>query len=45
VDEQAFAAGAFRKKGGYKGIDKQLDGKLAQVLDAFGDAVWEDVAS
>ncbi|MGF1511811.1 MAG: type I restriction-modification system endonuclease [Myxococcota bacterium] len=42
VDEQAFSSGAFKAKGGYKAIDKQLDGKLDQILDAFGDAVWDD---
>lgn len=42
VDEQAFSRGMFKTKGGYKTIDKQLGGKLGEVLDAFGDAVWDD---
>lgn len=41
VDYAAFETGAFKAKGGYKALDKTLDGKLDQVLDAFGDAIWE----
>ena len=32
VDREAFEVGAFRTQGGYKQIDKRLDGKLDQVL-------------
>lgn len=42
VDHEAFETGAFKSKGGYKALDKTLDGKLDQVLDAFGDAIWKD---
>ena len=45
VDEASFATAMFKKKGGYKGIDKQLGGRLAEVLGAFGDAIWDDEAA
>lgn len=44
VDETAFDAGAFKSHGGYARVDKDLGGKLAQVLDAFGDGIWKDAA-
>lgn len=44
VDAEAFSAGAFKSHGGYARVDKDLGGKLAQVLDAFGDGIWEDAA-
>ena len=50
VDDKAFEEGAFKTKGGFKGVDRQLGGKLDQVLDAFGDlfwmrsVIWEDAA-
>lgn len=42
VDEDAFAKGAFVNVGGWKGIDKALDGRLRKVLDDLGDEVWND---
>jgi type I restriction enzyme R subunit len=42
VDEAAFSQGAFANRGGWKGIDKQLGGKLRQILDDLGDEVWND---
>jgi len=42
VDEAAFSQGAFANVGGWKGIDKQLGGKLRQVLDDLGEEVWND---
>lgn len=45
VDEEAFRSGAFENSGGFKEVDKRLGGKLKQVLDAFGDAIWDDQAA
>lgn len=42
VDEAAFMGGAFENEGGYKGIDRKLGGRLGEVLDTFGDAIWDD---
>jgi type I restriction enzyme R subunit len=42
VDEAAFSQGAFANVGGWKGIDKQLGGRLRQILDDLGDEVWND---
>jgi type I restriction enzyme R subunit len=42
VDEEALSRGAFANLGGWKGIDKQLGGKLRQVLDELGDEIWRD---
>lgn len=42
VDEEAFAKGAFLNVGGWKGVDKALDGRLKQVLDDLGDEIWND---
>lgn len=42
VDESAFSQGAFANRGGWKGIDKQLGGRLRQILDDLGDEVWND---
>jgi type I restriction enzyme R subunit len=42
VDAEAFNAGAFGDAGGWKGIDKQLDGRLEQIMHDLGDEVWND---
>ncbi len=42
VDEEAFSGGAFENFGGWKGIDKQFDGRLQQILNDLGDEVWND---
>jgi len=42
VDVEAFNAGAFGDAGGWKGIDKQLDGRLEQIMHDLGDEVWND---
>jgi len=42
VDESAFSGGAFENAGGFKGVDKKLGGRLREVLDTFGGAIWDD---
>ena len=42
VDAEAFNSGAFGDAGGWKGIDKQLDGRLEQIMNDLGDEVWND---
>jgi type I restriction enzyme, R subunit len=42
VDDEAFSKGAFANVGGWKGVDKQLGGRLAKVLEEIGDEVWND---
>ncbi|MGB0562798.1 MAG: type I restriction-modification system endonuclease [Spirulinaceae cyanobacterium] len=42
VDRAAFNQGAFRSQGGWQRIDKVFDGKLAVVVTAIHDAVWEE---
>jgi type I restriction enzyme R subunit len=45
VDEGAFQKGAFDNAGGFKGVNQKLGGRLQQVLDTFGDAIWHDGAA
>lgn len=42
VDEDAFSKGAFVNVGGWKGVDKALGGRLAQIMNDLGDEVWND---
>lgn len=42
VDDEAFSKGAFANVGGWKGVDRQLGGRLAKVLQEIGDEVWSD---
>lgn len=44
VDRAAFETGAFKNAGGFKGVDKHLGGRLADILDELGDGIWEDAA-
>lgn len=42
VDRAVFDAGNFRAVGGYKTLDRTLDGQLEQVLERFGEEIWSD---
>jgi type I restriction enzyme, R subunit len=44
LDRESFDSGAFQNAGGWKALDKTLDGQLEQVLGELVDHVWEDVA-
>ena len=44
VDEVSFTEGAFTNWGGWKGMDKNLGGRLKDVLETLGDEIWRDAA-
>lgn len=44
VDRQALEQGEFGARGGFQRLNKELDGRLEQLLGDLQQAIWEDVA-
>jgi type I restriction enzyme R subunit len=42
VIDQQFVNRAFANDGGAKGLDRRLGGELDKVMEALGEALWQE---